>query len=146
MKSLDSKLAVELSSSEAHAHEGWDMWELPNYAAIDKGVQSVARNRSITANRMPLVGPSYKWITLQRLEMARPAAHTDSSLGNGNGHVLIAAPGPFAAPLRRAAAFREIATEIRGPFGLLASLGCMGQGIGPARWIAEKSALSWISV
>jgi hypothetical protein len=58
--------AVEPSSSEAHDFDAWDLWEVPNYAAIDRYVVSRARIRFIRTYLVPFVGSTYKWITLQQ--------------------------------------------------------------------------------
>ena len=57
---------VEPSSQEAGDYDAWDLWEVPNYAAIDKYVASKARGQFIRSYLIPYVGPSYKWITVQQ--------------------------------------------------------------------------------
>jgi hypothetical protein len=59
----ETLFAVEPSSHELGDYDAWDLWEVPDYAAIDRYVRSEARKRFITEYLIPFVGPNYKWIT-----------------------------------------------------------------------------------
>jgi hypothetical protein len=64
-------LTVEPSSAEAGDYDAWDLWEIPNYAAIDKYVASQARVQFVRSYLAPFIGSSYKWITLQQQEFSK---------------------------------------------------------------------------
>jgi len=70
IKIIATYFTVEPSSSEIHDYDAWDLWEVPNYAAIDRYVASKARDRFIRSYLIPYVGSSYKWITVQKQDFA----------------------------------------------------------------------------
>jgi hypothetical protein len=56
-------LVCEPTPQERDDYSAWDLWELPDYAAIDKFVASKARLRFFAEFVGPFLGPRYKWIT-----------------------------------------------------------------------------------
>lgn len=58
--------SVEPSSTEPGDYPAWDIWDLPNYAAIDRYVKSKARKRFLREYIAPFVDSGYKWITAER--------------------------------------------------------------------------------
>lgn len=59
---------VEPSSHESSDYDAWDLWEVPDYAAIDRYVASNARLRFLEEYLSRFVQGDYKWITAQRAE------------------------------------------------------------------------------
>ena len=67
----ETYFTVEPSSNEHGDYDAWDIWEVPNYAAIDRYVQSKARLEFFQEYLGPYVGTSYKWITAQKQEFLK---------------------------------------------------------------------------
>jgi 8-oxo-dGTP pyrophosphatase MutT (NUDIX family) len=65
---VETFLQTDPSSSELTDYDAWDVWELPNYAAIDKYEGSKAQQAFFKEYLGQFVGPSYKWITAQKQE------------------------------------------------------------------------------
>ena len=65
---VETFLQTDPSSSELTDYDAWDVWELPNYAAIDKYEGSKAQQTFFQEYLGEFVGPSYKWITAKKLE------------------------------------------------------------------------------
>lgn len=63
---LSTHFSVEPSSTEAGDYPAWDIWELPDYAAIDRYVESEARKQFLREYIAPFVESGYKWITARR--------------------------------------------------------------------------------
>lgn len=59
---------VEPSSHQIGDYDAWDIWELPDYAAIDRYVRSTARQRFFQEYLVPFVLGNYKWVTAERAE------------------------------------------------------------------------------
>ena len=59
------------SSNESDDLDAVDVWDLPNYAAIDRYINSKARLKFFQEYLEPYVGSSYKWITAEKQEFLR---------------------------------------------------------------------------
>ena len=64
---LSTYFSVEPSSTETGDYPAWDIWELPNYAAIDRYVKSKARKQFLREYIAPFVESGYKWITAEQV-------------------------------------------------------------------------------
>lgn len=66
IRMLSTYFSVEPSSTETGDYPAWDIWELPNYAAIDRYVKSKSRKQFLKECIAPFVDSGYKWITARQ--------------------------------------------------------------------------------